>query len=268
MNFKNIGIDNLKESSAFKKIRMYSKVYTTNLIHTPTTFTDKYIKLNSLYCNDNDFHNSANYGLKRQHNLTSTSATTAINSTFLDQNSMDKFLNYNLQYNNDTRKTSLFNQDLNLLSKRTSNNSTISAANAVDILVEDLNLYSDDAIKVLLAYPNLAKTMGDDSDKPTIKYPFTKVLNSKVLDKPLTHNTKVVNSLTSDTNTSNEGDTDFALHLTTPTSSKKNFMLNSFNNSVNINDQTPRAYPRDILDRNYLLSGDYDVFAKDDNGSL
>ena len=40
-------------------------------------------------------------------------------------------------------------------------------------------------------------------------------------------------------------------------------MLNSFNNSVSINDQTPRAYPRDILDRNYLLSGDYDVFATD-----
>jgi hypothetical protein len=45
-------------------------------------------------------------------------------------------------------------------------------------------------------------------------------------------------------------------------------MLNSFNNSVSITDQTPRAYPNDILDRNYLLSGDYDVFAKDDNGAL
>ena len=268
MNFKNIGIDNLKESSAFKKIRMYSKVYTTNLIHTPTTFTDKYIKLNSLYCNDNDFYNSANYGLKRQHNLTSISATTAINSTFLDQNSMNKFLNYNLQYNNDIKKTSLFNQDLNLLSKRDTNKSTISAANSIDILIEDLNTYGDDALKVLLAYPNLAKTMGDDSDKRTTKYPLTKILNSKVIDKPVTHSNAVVNSLVSDTNISNTTTSEFAPHLPTPTSSKKNFMMNSFNNSVNINDQTTHAYPKDILDRNYLLSGDYDVFAKDDDGAL
>jgi hypothetical protein len=110
--------------------------------------------------------------------------------------------------------------------------------------------------------------MGDDSDKRTTKYPLTKILNSKVIDKPLTHSNTVVNSLVSDTNLSNTTTSEFAPHLPTPTSSKKNFMMNSFNNSVSINDQTTHAYPKDILDRNYLLSGDYDVFAKDDDGAL
>jgi len=98
MSFKDIGVDVLQASKAFKQIRASARVYTTNLVYTPSAFTSKYIKINNLFFNENDLINSNNFGHKRQHTLTSSSATTAVNATFLDLRSLNKFLNYNLQY--------------------------------------------------------------------------------------------------------------------------------------------------------------------------
>jgi hypothetical protein len=114
MNFNNIGLSTLKESGAFKKIRMYSKVYTTNLIYTPSIFTNKYVKLNELFFTENELNNSLSYGLKRQHNLTASNATSSIYSTFLDKQSMDKFLNFTLKQNTSYKQTNFFDKDLNL----------------------------------------------------------------------------------------------------------------------------------------------------------
>ena len=47
MNFDNIGANTLKTSNAFRKIRDHSKIYTTNLVATPSIFSDKYAKFNS-----------------------------------------------------------------------------------------------------------------------------------------------------------------------------------------------------------------------------
>jgi len=109
LSFKDIGIDMLQASKAFKQIRASSRVYTTNLVHTPSLLTDKYVKINNLYFNENQLINSNNFGLKRQHTLTSSASTTAINSTFLDQKSLDKFLSHTLQYNQANDSTKLFN---------------------------------------------------------------------------------------------------------------------------------------------------------------
>jgi len=114
MNFKDLGIDTLQASKAFKQIRSNARIYTTNLVHTPSDFTDKYIKINSLFLSENDLTNSNNFGIKRQHVLTSAAATTAVNSTFLDQKSLDKFLSYNLQYNTNKKQTSTFNTAVDL----------------------------------------------------------------------------------------------------------------------------------------------------------
>jgi hypothetical protein len=100
----------VQASKAFKQIRASSRVYTTNLVHTPSVLTDKYVKLNNLYFNENQLINSNNFGLKRQHTLTSSASTTAINSTFLDQQSLDKFLSYTLQHNHKSGNTELFNK--------------------------------------------------------------------------------------------------------------------------------------------------------------
>jgi hypothetical protein len=108
MNFKDIGTDTLQASKAFKQIRASSRIYTTNLIHNPSYFTNKYIKFNNLFFNENDLINSNNFGLKRQHTLTSAVATTSINSTFLDRNSLSKLLSYNLNHNVEMSKTNTF----------------------------------------------------------------------------------------------------------------------------------------------------------------
>jgi hypothetical protein len=54
------------------------------------------------------------FGIKRQHNLTSAAATTAIYSTFLDKKSLDKFVSYNLRYNLNKHSTYLFDNSVDL----------------------------------------------------------------------------------------------------------------------------------------------------------
>jgi len=114
MNFKDIGIDTLQASKAFKQIRASSRIYTTNLIHNPSYFTSKYIKLNNLFLNENALINSNNFGLKRQHTLTSAASTTAMNSTFLDRNSLNKLLSYNLNHNTSAHQTSTHGSAIDL----------------------------------------------------------------------------------------------------------------------------------------------------------
>jgi hypothetical protein len=108
MNFKNIGIDNLQASKAFKQIRANSRTYTTNLTHNLSPVSTKYVKLNSLFVNDSKLINSTSFALKRASTLTSAAASTSVNSTFLDTQSMRKFLNYNLQHNSVSNQTKLF----------------------------------------------------------------------------------------------------------------------------------------------------------------
>jgi len=110
LNFKHLGVDNLQASKAFKQIRANSRVYTSNLTGTISPFTSKYIKLNSLFKNDVSISNTNSFGLKHPITLTSASTTTAINQTFLDSQSLKKFLNYNLQYNHTSSNNPLFNK--------------------------------------------------------------------------------------------------------------------------------------------------------------
>jgi hypothetical protein len=114
MNFKNIGIDTLQASKAFKQIRASARIYTTNLNHNPSFFTDKYVKINNLFLNENSLISTNSFGLKRQHNLTSSAATTSIYSTFLDKKSLDKFISYNLRFNLNKQGTYLFDNSLDL----------------------------------------------------------------------------------------------------------------------------------------------------------
>lgn len=180
LNFSNIGANTLKESNAFKKVRMFSKVYNSNLVHSSSTFTNKYINLNNLYLTENDFATSFNYGLKRQHNLTSSSATTNTYSTFLDQNSMNKFLDYNLNYNRTQQSTTDLTNNFNLVSKNNNSNSTISDTNKINILFESHNLSNNASLNLLSLYPNIVKEINDDSDKKTFNYPLRKLLNSRL----------------------------------------------------------------------------------------
>jgi len=105
MRFKTVGASVQRDSEAFKRVRSYSKVYSMNLVHTPSVFTEKYIKLNNFISTTNDVNSAATYGLQRQHNLTASAAANGTCSTFLDQPSLDRFLNYVRQYNVNKTKT-------------------------------------------------------------------------------------------------------------------------------------------------------------------
>jgi heme/copper-type cytochrome/quinol oxidase subunit 2 len=241
MSFKNIGTTTLNESAAFKKIRMHSKVYTTNLVHTPSLFTDKYIKLNSLFVNENDLNNSLTFGLKRQHNLTSAAATTNVSSTFLDRNSIDKFLNYNLQYNNSNNQTNLFSQKLDRVTKVDNSQSTIQSLNILSTLVEDSNNYNTRIIKLLVSYPNVIKSIGDNSKDEPIKYPLRKVFNSNFFKGDLINNTALLNAISHETTNSNT--TSFLYtNLDNLSSTSKEFNLKSFVKDFNSSEWTNRVY--------------------------
>jgi len=214
MNFNNIGANTLKESNAFKKVRMFSKVYTSNLVHTPSTFTDKYVKLNSLYLNENDFSTSYNYGLKRQHNLTSSSATTNTFSTFLDQKSMDKFLTYNLQFNTENNSTNDLTNNFNLLHKKDISKSSIINTNKLNVLFQQNNTFNNSTLKTLSLYPNLNQEMNDDSDKKTFSYPLRKLFNTKLNDSGLIDQGNVMNNSS----------------ITQPSSLTLNYSNNTFGN--------------------------------------
>jgi hypothetical protein len=177
MNFDNIGANALKNSNAFRKIRDHSKVYKTNLVATPSAFADKYVRLNSLYFTENDLNNSFNYGLKRQHNLTSSAATANVQATFLDRQSMTKFLNYNLNYNTSNKTTEYFKSDPTTVDKGDNSSAVISNTTNFNSLFEDSNTFSTSNLKLLAAYPNLPKEMGDNSDKKDTRYPLQKLLS-------------------------------------------------------------------------------------------
>jgi hypothetical protein len=121
MSFKNVGIDTIQASRAFKQIRASSRIYTTNLVTAPSYLTSKYTKLNNLYFNDSDLINTNNFGIKHQFNLTSAAANTAVNSTFLDPMSMRKFLTYNLQHNLKQNQTQLHNTSVDFVSDYVAN---------------------------------------------------------------------------------------------------------------------------------------------------
>jgi hypothetical protein len=103
-----VGANSAQEMNAFKKIRMFSKTYTSNLVYLPNNYSQKYKTLSSLYINDTLFTDSYSYGLKRQHNFLSSQALINNQSTFFNLNSVNKFVNFNFK-NNLSYKTNLNN---------------------------------------------------------------------------------------------------------------------------------------------------------------
>jgi len=265
LNFNNIGASTLQESNAFKKVRMFSKSFTTNLVHTPTTFTDKYVKLNSLYFNDNDYNSSFVYGLKRQHNLMSSSATTNTYSTFLDKNSMIKFLNYNLKTNSNVAETNTFLGNVNVLQKDNDTAATINSLNVSQILNQNNQTTTNKTFKLLSLYPNLIKDINDDSDKTTFKYPLRKLFNDNI-----NKNSRVNDDLLQDSNslTTNTTTTTSYANLTIFNKSltSKVFSATSGNQGILPSDQSVRTYSKLTPNStNYNLSSGLNTLDSNNN---
>jgi heme/copper-type cytochrome/quinol oxidase subunit 2 len=225
MRFNEIGTDLLKASTAFKRVRQHSKVYTTNLVHTPTVLTKKYKQLQSLYLTESDLINSHRYGIDRQHGFTSRSAYSYLGSTFLDRSSMNKFLKYNYQYNVEKAKTNLFDNRSRYWSKKNTSNSNVATLNNLRLLLMDTNTYNSKMLHLLNTYPNLPKEIGDNTDKKMHTYPLRKLLNDKVTRNVLNNQKSILNNLTTGV-TASTGSSFFKSNVWNPsTTFKKKFFL-------------------------------------------
>lgn len=95
MKFSDIGIDNLKDSTTFKKIQTFSKSNPQKLYSNVDEFNLKYKKLSDLYLNDSEPINTSTYATKRQHNYSSKQALLNNSNTYLDSHGFETLINYN-----------------------------------------------------------------------------------------------------------------------------------------------------------------------------
>jgi hypothetical protein len=174
-----LGSSSVQEINAFKKIRMFSKTYTSNLNFIPNNFSSKYKLLSNLYLNDLNFSDSYLYGLKRQHNFLSSSSLINNQSTFLDLKSVNKVANFNYKNNIfENNNTSL--DQINYLKKN--NNSNFSSdINRLQSIFKILNKSDTYRLDKLFFYSNIISSINDKT-KNKILYPIYKLFNSK-LDK-------------------------------------------------------------------------------------
>jgi hypothetical protein len=91
LNFSDVGASPLHESTAFKKIKMFSKASSFNLTNVSINRNAHFSKLNFYFDNDNfTTVSSLVLGIKRQHNFLNSSALNNASKTFFDSNSSQK----------------------------------------------------------------------------------------------------------------------------------------------------------------------------------
>lgn len=194
LNFNDVGSNSTQEINAFKKIRMFSKTYTSNLVFIPNNYSSKYKNLSNLYINDLLFTDSYLYGLKRQHNFLSSNSILNNQTTFLNLNSINKFVNFN--FNNNINYSNKVNQFNNYSFFKKINNVNLSNFILRTNNIFFKNYFNNDLIFLnnSLSYNNFISSINDNSDKNKINYPIYKLFNNK-LKKNHFYNSSNLNQL-------------------------------------------------------------------------
>lgn len=109
MKFSDLGTNNVKDSTAFKKIQYFSKTNPQQLYGNVSEFNLRYKKLADLYLNDSEPTQTNTYGTLRQHNFTSLASSTNNFNSLLDSKSLDTFMDYNVTSQQTTNKNALSN---------------------------------------------------------------------------------------------------------------------------------------------------------------
>jgi len=260
LNFSEIGTNTLKDSQAFRKIRQSSKTFTSNLVLTPTTLTNKYNTLADLYLKDNNLTGALNYGNRRQHNLTSTLMSANINRVALDTKSSNNLLTHTFNTQHGLRTDSANVNTTTGFSGNYSNNQP-----AQTHLTNTLNLVNSgpqnqNYLSKLLNYNDLTSLVNNNTDKQILSQPLRKLTNIKTLKTavnslpselssftaPNTTNlfntssitsTKLLTTSSSLTKEPNNTQVVRSATNTNPTTSKLNYSLslNPYNNLLNNN---------------------------------
>ena len=101
LNFSDIGINTLQETSAFAKIRNSTKAYNTHLTYIPSLVLHKYTTLQSLFFNENNLLQSSTFTVKPQHVFLSPSARNSyVTTSNLDESAFQKFLQLGVDQHN------------------------------------------------------------------------------------------------------------------------------------------------------------------------
>ena len=241
LNFKNIGVNTLQESTAFSKIRNSTKVYNSHLVHTPSTFTNKYYSLNSAFSNENDYLTTSSFGLRKQHNLSSASSYgNSFASTALDSQSFDKFLTTNLNVNTgSTSSSSQLAPSPLSLSREDHIASTPNTTRLSSLLSP--NHSSSSSLTKLVAYPSLLSNINDNSDKAGLSYPITKLTSPNVVSGDF-RNSEITSQQAQSTDSSSVTGNYNSLTRDNSSTSTKVFNLSGPNSKVLLGDQSIRAH--------------------------
>lgn len=110
LNFNDIGANSLLESSAFRRVRAFSKKPLLNFERTFLSYENVLPAYQSLYLYNEVLNASLYYGSRRQQNFISSNSMSGYTPTLFNNNSVEKFLNFNLHqksFNNLSRYFSL-----------------------------------------------------------------------------------------------------------------------------------------------------------------
>lgn len=180
-NFNDIGAAHQKNTHAFSSIRANSKTFNTNLVHTPSNLTSKYVLLNQLHTNENTFAESLNYGLKRQHTLTTAEATTNTYASFLDKKSMTKLLQSNLNYFGNADMASRQLKPTTVYEKTTPIQLNDETSQFATTFGSENQLSTRPFKNMIQGSPAALTSFNDNSDKKQFSYPIRKLFNTKLL---------------------------------------------------------------------------------------
>ena len=175
LNFSNIGINTLQETSSFAKIRNSTKVYNAHLTYIPSLILHKYTTLQSLYFNENNLLQSSAFALKPQHTFLSTNTRNSYATTSnLDFRSFEKFLQSGVGKHNLEVNTSSLTGNLSAISS----SSYALPVNVQTILVSNQLMNSRDfqfaTFLRSLLYPSFANNVNSNSDKSKLQNPLLK----------------------------------------------------------------------------------------------
>jgi len=215
IDFNEIGSRVTQGATAFKKIQYHSKINPQSLFNISNDYNLRYNKISNLYMNDLSLLNSSNYGTFRQHNYVTPKSLSNTFLTKIDNQNINKFLNYNY---------SILNQNTRSVTDLSQNNLNLREgvlAPKVSIKVNEmLNIFNfkNNIVKLqLLNYPTKMSIINSTNDQKhynnPLKYTLNSLFNKKSLlgkdytlsffDQTDLNTNLVLNNLTSDIQNTN-----------------------------------------------------------------
>jgi hypothetical protein len=178
MKFSDLGTNNLKDSTTFKKIQYFSKSNPQKLYSNVDEFNLKYKKLSDLYLSDYEPITSSNYGLKRQHNYASQKSSLNNSVTLLDSKSINTLMNYN-QNISPSNDNALLNNSLKFHNHSTNNSNTSNSLSLNNKINEINNSKENLSLSNYMAFSSKNSLLSAENDSQQVSNPLKYALNSK-----------------------------------------------------------------------------------------